>query len=153
MKNNRIGCLLPLFILLFLSACSPGHTKKMDPELKFLMATAPTLSGEEAPLADTLFRRSVLRKEGTETLYVYVGNPGCSVCISKALDCYRCYLASGATPPFQFILKSEDTAVFDYYMMKSGMDKPVIEKNYYCADLQDALYTISGNRVVSVTRW
>lgn len=142
-----------LAVLFFLVACTSGPAKKTDSGMRFLLSTKESFREGEAPFSDTLFHKSSIVKDDSGRAYVYVGNPGCSICIAKALDCYKSYLASGAASPFQFILKSEDADVFEYYLMQSGLPKPRIEKNYFCADLQDALYVVSGELVVSTIRW
>ena len=108
---------------------------------------------DEAPIADTLFRKTIQFGEVIDTSYVYVANPGCSFCIASALDCYRAYVESRITAPFLFLLKSQDTAVFDYYLLQSNLKRPAVVCEIRCADLTDALYTIISGRVVSITKW
>lgn len=111
------------------------------------------LREQELPLADTLFRQSAIGDCPSDMFMVYVANPGCSACISKAINCYKAYLESQSEAPFFFLLKSTDTVLLDYYLQRFGIEPPPTEANIFVADLTDALYTVKAGRVVSIVRW
>lgn len=114
---------------------------------------AGMLHEQELPLADTLFRQSAIVDCPSDKFLIYVANPGCSACISKAINCYKAYLESQLETPFFFLLKSIDTALFDYYLQRFGLKSPPTEANIFVADLTDALYTVKAGRVVSIAQW
>ena len=145
-----------LVCALTIMGCSRGNGSGSFPGSeadKFISLTKIRNTGDDSPLADTLFRYSVPIPEEGSGEFIYMVNPGCSFCIANAISCYNAYLDSGSDIPFLFLKKSEDTLIFDYHLEKNSRGNPPGVFGEECDLLEDGIYCLIGERVVSHSRW
>lgn len=141
---------------LTIMGCSRGNGSGSFPGSeadKFISLTKIRNTGDDSPLADTLFRYSVPIPEEGSGEFIYAVNPACSFCISNAIACYNAYLDSGSDIPFIFLMKTEDSLIFDYYLEQNSRGIPRSVFGEGCDLLEDGIYSLIGERVVSYSRW
>lgn len=147
----RIG----VFILLILPSIITGcKEKKADNRVShFYEAIAPNIGRDPDTESATIITNSIPKMSEVGIQCVYVVNASCSSCIAQALDCYLAYRLSESALPFIFLSKAENLDVFRYYYGKSYEDKPFILYSAESVLLQDGLYVIDNNTVVSYSKW
>ena len=140
--------------LLFHRCLGPGDSSFQRHEVdKFLSLTKVRNDVTAGPLADTMFCYNVPIPEEGSGEFIYVVNPECSFGISNAIACYNAYLDSGSDIPFLFLTKDDNTLIFDYYLEQNSKAVPHSIFGEGCGHLEDGIYCLLGERVVSYSRW
>lgn len=156
-KTSRITrtIVAALFAVLLFQRCKDpvdSSFQRHEAE-KFMSLTKVRDDASAGPLADTLFRYSIPVPESGSGEFIYAVNPACSFCISNAIACYNAYLDSGSDIPFLFLAKSDNTLIFDYYLEQNSRGIPRSVFGEGCDLLEDGIYSLIGERVVSYSRW
>lgn len=132
--------------------CCTG--KKTDEiAVRFMRATMMEYPGGTHPLVDTMFLQSVPVYHDEDEQFIYVANPNCSFCIATAIDCCNAWALTGLKSPFVFLIKSDYTEVFDFYMEKNCKKRVAIYCSSECEGYKDGLYTIRNGHVTSFSTW
>lgn len=146
--KNLFGALS--FLVLFVS-CTGKKTDEIA--VRFLRATMVEFPGETPPLVDTMFHQAVPVYPNQEEQFVYVANPECSFCIATAIDCCNAWALTGLDSPFVFLIKSDYTDLFEFYMERDCQKKVAIFTSRECEGYHDGLYTIKDGHVISFSTW
>lgn len=145
---------LVLFVIIFSEGCHDGSSKSQLSR-QFLEAKEKQASVELAAEADSLFRLE-LPVNVSKTSYVYLLNPSCSFCISKAVSCYKAYLMVDGQShfPFLFLLREFDTELLEIFLQKENLpSSPLIIPCTGSVDLEDGLFTVEDGQVVGYSDW
>lgn len=142
------------FFLPFLAIAICCTDKKTDEiAVRFMRATMVEYPGGTHPLVDTMFHQSVPLYLDKDEQFIYVANPNCSFCISTAIDCCNAWALTGLDSPFVFLIKSDYTELFDFYMERDCIKRVTVFHSSECDGYQDGLYTIRNGHVISFSPW
>ena len=132
--------------------CCSTH-RESNASLLFRKAVMNGYLGDRAPLADTLFHYSIplMQEEGDQ--YVYVANPECSFCISKAINCINAWAETEIESPFIILSKTEYTELLEFFMKRDSKKQVLIFTSTSSDCLDDGLYVVRDKRVVSYSSW
>lgn len=143
-------------LIIVVQALSCSTDKQNEESLRFIKATLSKDTKYTASLSDTLFHYSIpimSFSNGNKEQFVYVTNPECSFCIASAISCSNAWVESKSESPFIFLIKSDYTELFEFYMKRDCKKIIPYFSSVECKDLQDGLYTIRNGHVFSYSSW
>ena len=104
-----------LYISCWCVLCNCSGNKSED-SLRFFKAATMECPEDIRPLADSLFQLLVPIIPDQEEQFIFVANPECSFCIATAISCCNAWAGTGSTSPFYFLIKSDYTELFEFYL-------------------------------------
>lgn len=128
-------------------------TNNNNNSFRFINATSNEYAEERRPIADTFFHHSIPIYSEADKQFVYVTNPDCSFCIASAISCCNARSSTCSESPFIFLIKSDYTELFEFYLDRDCKIKVPFITTEDCNDLQDGLYTIRNRYVTSYSKW
>ena len=145
---QRLTALPFIFLLVF---CS--NPKSEEPALRFIRASQTVSMDSKTSFADSILHNSVPVIQDSQEQYVYVVNPECSFCIASAISCCNAWNDTGIEAPFYFLIKSDYTELFEFYLERDCKKKVPFFTSDDCTCLSDGLFTLRKGHVSSYSSW
>ena len=142
--------LLYFSFLCVLCGCSGNRSENSS---RFFKTATMECPEDIRSSADSLFQLLVPIIPDEEARFIYVANPECSFCIASAISCCNAWAGTGSTSSFYFLVKSDYTELFEFYMDRDCKKKVPLFSSEECIGLQDGLYAIRNGHVTSYSSW